>query len=281
MIKITSDSVCDLPQDILEKYDIDIMLHYVKNKYGIFQERNEITSKNIIDYVESTGEYPTTLPPSIEEYAHFFKEHSKNNDTLIHIVISKNISLSYQNAFEAAKNFSNVYVIDSTNVSMGCGAMVIKACELVKEGFCIEEILEKLFTYSNLINTSFIVHNLYYLYNTGRCPEYGYKIMKFLKCRPNLFIRDGKLTPDKYFWGKKENYSKKYIKRILKNAKNIDTDTIYIIISNNSYSFVEDIKSQIKLYHDFKNIIVAETSGTISANCGNEAFGIVYINKSN
>ena len=279
MIKITCDSVCDLPSEFLKKYDINIVHHYIKNKYGIFKDHEEITSKNLIEYVETTGEFPLTLPPSVTDYKAFFEEHSKDTEALIHIVISDKISLSCENAFEAAKNFNNVYIVNSENVTIGCGIIVIKACELAAKGLPVYKILKQLSDYSDLVYTSFVIPNLNYLYSTGRVPDYGFKIMKILRCRPTLIIKNGKITPEKYYFSTKEAYYKKYIKRLLKGRCDIDTDTVYIVISNNSFSFINYIKEQISLYQNFKNIIVTEASSTITANCGNEAFGIVLLLK--
>ena len=145
---ITTDCVCDLPDDYLKLHDVGIVYFYITTDRGRFKDGYEITSGNIIEYLEDGGEKAATNAPEPEEYREFFQDRLKECDELIHISISSKVSLSCKNASSALKlmgeQADRVHVIDSKHLSTGMGHLVIKAVEMRDSGKAAEEICREL-----------------------------------------------------------------------------------------------------------------------------------------
>ena len=76
-IKIISDSTCDLPEHLLERYNIAISpLTVVKNGEQ-FKDGVTITPADIFAHVAAGGELCSTAAVSIGEYADLFEKYSK------------------------------------------------------------------------------------------------------------------------------------------------------------------------------------------------------------
>ena len=139
-IKILSDSTCDLPQEVLEKYNITMIPLAVIKDGKQFTDGVNITPADIFNHVAAGGSLCSTAALNIGEYEEYFTKYTKEYDGVIHINISSEFSSCYQNACLAAEEFDNVRVIDSRNLSTGQGLVVLKACELAKECENLDEL---------------------------------------------------------------------------------------------------------------------------------------------
>ena len=126
-IKIMSDSTCDLPKELLEKYNIDIMPLTVVKDDEAFSDGVTITTDDIFAHVAAGGNLCSTAAVGVLTYQEKFAEFADKYDAVIHVNISSELSASYQNASLAAAEFDNVVTIDSRSLSTGQGLVVLKA----------------------------------------------------------------------------------------------------------------------------------------------------------
>ena len=139
-IKIISDSTCDLPKELLEKYNISIVPLTVIKDDEAFSDGVTITTDEIFAHVAAGGNLCSTAAVNVLDYQEKFAEFADKYDAVFHINISSELSSSYQNASLAADEFDNVVAIDSRNLSPGQGLVVLKACELAETASSMEEI---------------------------------------------------------------------------------------------------------------------------------------------
>ena len=116
-IKITSDSTCDLSQELVKKYNITIApLTIIKNGES-FTDGVNITPAQIYAHVAAGGSLCSTAACNIGDYTAIFEKYAGEYDGILHVNISSEFSSSYQNACLAAEDFPNVRVVDSRNLS--------------------------------------------------------------------------------------------------------------------------------------------------------------------
>lgn len=184
-IAITSDSTCDLSVQQIRENEIGIMPLSVMLGDKSFRDGVDIVPADIFRFFEETGELPKTAAPSVKEYEDFFRPYVEAGETLIHFNISSKASGSNGFAQTAAKAFGGkVIVVDSHALSTGQGLLVMKACDLRKEGKSAEEIAETVNSLRDKVNTSFIPDTLLYLYKGGRCSTLSYYGAKVLSIHP-------------------------------------------------------------------------------------------------
>ena len=128
-IAISAESTIDLPKNLLEKFDIHVLPLYVRLGQEEFLD-GTINQQKIFDYVKETKQLPKTSAQNIQNYQDFFEGLLKDYDAVIHFAISSKISSSYQNAFNAAENMENVFVMDTLSLSTGIALLAISARNL-------------------------------------------------------------------------------------------------------------------------------------------------------
>ena len=107
-VKISSDSTCDLPQELIEKYNVGITPLYIVKNGEDFTDGVTITPKDIYAHVDAGGDICSTAAVSVADYITFFEEQRKTYDAVVHFCISSDMSSCYQNACIAAQEVDGV-----------------------------------------------------------------------------------------------------------------------------------------------------------------------------
>ena len=161
-IKIDSVSTCDLSDELLSMYDITILpVHVLKGGIS-YLDGIEISTWNVFEHVNSGGEICTTSAINIAEFQEYLNEVSSQYSAVIILTIGSGFFSCFQNAQIAAQKYTNVYVIDTRNLSSGQGLAVLEAARLAQLGFSAKEICTCLNKTVNWIDASFILDRLGY-----------------------------------------------------------------------------------------------------------------------
>lgn len=284
-IKITVDSPADLPTNLVEELDIKIVPLYVNTKYGSYKDMIDITPNDIFDQYETTKVLPKTSACTIEDYTNVFKSIVDNGDKVIHFNIGSKFSSCYQNACIAAREFpeNNICVVDSQNISSGIALCILAANDLINQGESISNIAT---TISKdivpNIETSFIIETLTYLHAGGRCSSVAKFGANLLKIKPCIELENGKMNSGKKYRGPFSKCVNEFINDRLINRTDINKDLIFITHSPCDQEIINQIKLKLSKKYNFKKVIEAQTSCTISSHCGPNTIGIVFLrNKEN
>ena len=140
-IAITLDSACDLSKELIDKYDFKVIPFGVNMGDKFFYD-GEVEPLEIFEYADKNKTLPKTNAVNEEAFKEFFENILKDYDAIIHFDISSEMSSAYNNAVNAAKNFKNVYVIDSRTLSTGISLEAIYAKKLTETISSPEEIVE-------------------------------------------------------------------------------------------------------------------------------------------
>ena len=241
-IVITTDSTCDLNKNFTEENNIRLFPIKVILGDKTFCDGVDIIPQDIFDYAKKTGNLPKTAAGSIGEFVDFFKPDIEKGNEIIHINISSKASAVNNFANEAAKELNGkIYVIDSKNLSTGQGLLVVKACEMVKQGLTAEEIVNKLNEIKDTINTSFVVDTLEYLHKGGRCSLMALLGSKFLMIHPYIDMVDGQLTVKKKYMGSIKMCIKHYIKDLKEFYPEFEVISDYVTYGSNTPINEEDV----------------------------------------
>ena len=170
-VKICADSVCDLSEELKQRYDISVVPLYVNRGGEALKDGVEVTQKDVFEFYRSTGKLCSTAAVNIDDFTKFYTEQLKGYDELVIITISSDFSSTYQNAVIAAEDFPNVRVVDSRNLSTGEGLVAVAAAKLAAQGLSADKIVEKLGEVIPKVDATFFVANVEYLHKGGRCSS--------------------------------------------------------------------------------------------------------------
>lgn len=279
-IAITSDSTCDLSVQQIRENEIGIMPLSVMLGDKSFRDGVDIVPADIFRFFEETGELPKTAAPSVKEYEDFFRPYVEAGETLIHFNISSKASGSNGFAQTAAKAFGGkVIVVDSHALSTGQGLLVMKACDLRKEGKSAEEIAETVNSLRDKVNTSFIPDTLLYLYKGGRCSTLSYYGAKVLSIHPMIGMKEGQLYPKKKYIGKMSRCLKNYVHDLAEEYPQYDRTRCFITHSNADAELVESAKQLVKDLFSFDEVTETVAGSVITGHCGRNTIGVLFISK--
>lgn len=199
-VKILSDSACDLPLNIIEEYNIDIMPILVNKGEEEYLDEVTLQPKEMYDDMKNGAVYKTAQIP-LYVFEKKFEEIAQKKESTIYISFSSGLSGTYQTSVIARDSLKEKYpdldidIVDSKSASVGFGLLVYKAAKMAEEGKSKEEILNMLDFYKKHIEHIFTVDDMETLYRGGRVTRVQATIGGLLNIKPILDIKDGKLVP--------------------------------------------------------------------------------------
>ncbi len=169
-IKIVTDSSCDLPEEMLKQYNLEMVpLHVTFENNETFLDRVTISPKQFWARLARDKELPKTSRPAPEAFARVFKEAMTRYTSVIYIGISSAISGTFESAQLAAKSVpGDIHLIDSRTGSLGLGILTIKAHEFIHSGMNVQTVVQKISAYRDGMNTIFTMDSLENLIKGGR-----------------------------------------------------------------------------------------------------------------
>lgn len=279
-VSITTDSVADIPDALMDKYDISIIHHRIDTRDGSFRDGVEIETRGLLNYLENPENAASvkTRAPDVSEYEEFFGRELTNANNIIHISLTGRVKNSGQSAAaEAATSFDNVFVVDSGFLSGGEGYLVIEACRLAENGFGPDEILKQLERTKRRIHTSFIVDNLDNLSKASQVSNSLSIFTRSLMVRPVLRVRSGKISLGGILFGSRETAWDRYIRDELRNMGEADKKELFVYHAGIPKRELDLIRNKIERRIDFDRIYFHQVSPVIAANSGSGTLGLLYV----
>ena len=278
-IKITSDSTCDLPQNLVEENGIGICPIAILLGLDEYHDTVDVDANKVLEYVKQTGTLPKTAATSIDAYKEYFEQYTKDGYTVIHFNISSKSSSCYNNASMAAKEMENVYVIDSLSLTTGQGIQILRASEMAKQGKSAKEIVDTINSDRAKVQVSFVVDKLDFLHKGGRCSSAAAVMSKVLKIHPSIAMKEGALAVDKKYMGNLARSCSQYVKDLADAYKNYDESICFITHSPSDQAIVDIVTEKVKEYFKFNQVVDAVAGSTVTSHCGYNTIGVIFYTK--
>lgn len=283
MIRIITDSTCDLSKELIEKYNIRVIPLHVSFPGDVteYLDGVNINSEQLYDLATKLNVLPKTGAVNVVEFIKVFEEELAKGNEIFYVGIGSGLSSTYNNACIAREQFpdSKIVVLDGQNLSTGTGLIVIKAARLAKEGKSLEEIKEICEKAVPLVSAKFCIDRLDYLYKGGRCSGMAMIAAHALKIHPVAKVINNKLVVYKKPRGKYENAVEVQIDEFMHDLDNIDKSCVFITHSGRMDGIEKQIYDKISPYLDKENLFITEAGCTICSHCGPKTIGILYILK--
>ena len=278
-VLITSDSVCDISEELAGSVGVKIFYLYIKTAKGRFLDTKELASDNLSVFGDESL-YDTVLDSaSVEEYEEFFAEALTEAEEVIHISLGEKAGKSYHNSVSAATGFDHVHIIDSGQISCGQGILVLYASRLAKQGRSVNEIIAEVDRMKEKISTGFVTRHVENLYRKGYASDTTRRIFGIFNLRPLIRLPHGTPKVSGFYTGDLESAYRKLVHAQLKNKKNIDTTILFVsyvgVPSRILNQLLEEIKKEIR----FEKVVVSMASASNTCGAGIGTFGFSYFTK--
>ena len=277
MIKITTDSTCDLSEQLLEQHNISVIPLGIVKGERLYRDGLDIRPADIAAHVDAGGDITKTNAVNIADYETLFREHIEKYDAIIHLNIGSGFSSCYQNAKLAAEEVPEVYVFNSENLSIGHGVLVLAAAEAAEAGKSVSEILNLLEDLAGRIEMSFVLDRLDYMKKGGRCSAVTALGANLLKLHPCIEVIDGKMSVTKKYRGSTEKAVADYIKERLEGRTDLDFSRIIVVDTNEDDQLAAIARTYLEQDGRFREIIEVKAGCTIFSHCGPNVLGLMIM----
>lgn len=280
MVKILSDSTCDLSQELVEQYGIEILPLHVLLGEGDYRDGMDITPEEIFAWSDEHKCTPKTAAPSIEDAVEHIGKLLADGNEVICFSISETMSSSLnimRLAIEELEAEGRAFAFNSANLSTGIGLLVMEAASMAKDGMCAGEILNKLEELRPRVRSSFVVDTLTYLHRGGRCSGVAALAGGMLKLHPKIVVVDGKMEVEKKYRGSIAKVIKAYVRDMEEMLKAARPGRVFITHSSCDEKIVQDVRDYLESLSVFGEILETHAGSVISSHCGPGTLGVLFI----
>ena len=275
-IIFSTESGADLPKDMVEKYQIQVVpMHVIMDGKDYLD--GELSVEEVFDYHSRTKKIPSTTATNVHEYHELFTKIRIDypDSIIIHIGYTSKASASFQSALIAAENFEDLFLIDALNVTGGLAAIVMYAATMLEEEPSISHVhlIEKIESVVPKTRLAFLPGSLDFLRAGGRVSNVAYIGGLLLKIKPCIELIEGKLVSTRKYRGSMSIVAEKLMRDYL-NQYDIDRTQLYLIYSVGLDESIKRRMDEVAKELGFENVTWMQAGAMISTHAGPGGFGI-------
>ena len=196
-IKIVTDSTCDLPEDIISEYGISVVPLYINFGDQGYLDGIELSRKEFYTRLPGANPLPTTATPSPLRFTQVYDSLAAEGATgILSIHISISLSATVDQARLGAQETSTVpvTVLDSGQLSLGMGLMVLTAAKAAAAGLSKDVIVSLVKHQGTRTHVFAALNTLEFLRRSGRMNWAVAGLGSLLQIKPLLKMHGG--TPE-------------------------------------------------------------------------------------
>jgi len=196
-VRIVTDSTVDLPDQLIEELQIEIVPLSITIGESTYTDRVDITARKFMDMMKQTKELPKSSQPSMGQFLEVYNRLTEQGyKNIISIHLSGELSGTIRSAEGAASmSEANVSVVDSRYISLAMGFQVVEAAKMAMANRSVAEILQRLNEIRNASHLYVSVDTLEYLAKGGRIGRGKALVGSLLNIKPIASLSDGVYTP--------------------------------------------------------------------------------------
>jgi DegV family protein with EDD domain len=276
-IRVITDSVCDLPPDLLERWKIDIVPCYVN--YGGESYADDGKELNRAEFYQAVGamkDFPSTAAPPPAVAAEIMARALEGYDHLISINVAESLSGTYNNVRIAAKDVApdRITVIDSETVSMGIGWQAIVAAEVAAETGDVDSVIKAVAETRKKHKLYAAIYTMEFLRRSGRVSGVVASIGSILQIKPIVTVLEkGKVEAVHRI--RTFSKAKDKLKELLDAEGELSRlAIIHTLNEAGAREFMEEHKASMPKY-----TIITEVGPTLGTHIGLNSLGFVSVRK--
>jgi len=276
MIKIATDTIADLPAELVNQHKIHIIPAWIYLKTGKVRT-DSFDPQELYDLLAEEPDIPRTEPLSEEEYISIFTDLAGKDDTLIVVSASQKISKVLEIAGSAAKKIApeRITVHDSGGVSLWQGFQALRAAQMVAAGQNAEVILGTLNRMRQQSHFFFVLDDLAYLQRGGRVNVAQYMLSIVFDVKPLLAMQNGEIIPVGRVRGRERGAidMQMRILEAIKGVLNVWVGVVHTKVPGAAERLAQQMQATLR--PDY--LLIADCGSTIAAHAGPGALGVCVV----
>ena len=278
---ITADSNCDLLPEYIKEHNVGIIPHYYDIDGVTYGDEINLTPKEFYDEMRK-GKMPTTMASNPAVISETFQKYADQGVDVLHLSFSSALSGGHSNVVCGAQEICEenpgmtIQVLDTMNVSLGEGMVVMMAVRMKEAGKSMQEIVDWIEENKLHFTVHFVVDDLFHLHRGGRVSKTTAIVGSMINVKPILSVDDeGKLVSRGTVRGRKKALSSVVTRAIENMPEEYRNDKYDICVVHadceDEAKMLADMLKE-KLNHD---VMINVISPSIGAHTGPGAIGVL------
>lgn len=188
--------ITDSSSDIVNPSDPRLTVVPLSIAFGTktYADGVDLSHEQFYELLVEGDDMPTTGQATPYAFSQAIEAARKDADGIVVITLSSKLSGTYESAVAAADGASDVYVVDSKNVTVGQCILVDYALRLADEGKDAAQIAAALEQARERVHLIALLDTLEYLRRGGRIPSAVGAVGELLAIKPVIAIVDGEVA---------------------------------------------------------------------------------------
>ncbi len=275
-VKIVTDSLADIPPSILRELDIATIPCIVRFGEREYRDRVDLSLNQFYKQLVSTSALPATSQPPVGIFEQVYRDlAAKTNEILsIHVIgaLSGTFNTARLAAESVASDKTTIEVMDSHQISMAVGWLVVLAARAAKAGFPLAEIKGIVEDAVQRVHLVAMLDTLEYAKRSGRLGKGAALIGTLLNVKPLLSVTHDEVVPV-------ENVrtQKRALERLAEIALGSGPIQELAVIHAAAERHAQELKRILAETFPEEQIVLAETGPVLGAHVGPGAVGIAWL----
>lgn len=276
---ILTDSIADLPQELIDKYQIHMIpLNLIINGSS-YLDKLTIKPDRFYSMLDSLADYPTSSQPAFKSLERVFSFLTSHYESIIAITVSKEMSGTFNVFKSAAERFiregKKISIINSNLNSGAEGLLVLRAARELEKGKSYEEVVDIIKMSIKKTKIYVSVNTLKYMVRGGRVSPLKGIAGTLLNLKPIISIDEGGrgVASGKAF-STGQNIRK--IIGIVRKAREEDKITSYCIVHANAEFRAQELGRKLTEVLGQEPEYITEISSVVGLNAGIGAIAVSY-----
>jgi DegV family protein with EDD domain len=271
-IALVTDSTCDLPQGLMDHYQINMLPININFGDSHYLDKITIQPDQFYLLLDQHPEFPKTSQVNEKAFVNMYTHLSANYDSIIAIHLTEKFSGTCFNSKKAALEVNRasgkpITVINSKNLSGALGLIILRTAQAIETGYSHDEIIVMA---EKWIKDTYIfvsVKSLKYMVRGGRVSNFKGFMAKLLNVNP-IVSMDG--NGDSYVFGK--TYSQRFnMEKVMLHLQTICKGREiwnYIVLHAHNTEAAAWYTGRMKDFTGKEPVAVVNISPVIGANAG-------------
>ena len=275
-IRVVADSTCDLPKELIEKYQIVLIPMYINIGEKTYVDEVDLSRGEFYERLPGFRPSPTTAAPGPDVFRQVYERLASEGATgVLSIHISAKLSAVLNIAAQAARETSAVpvTVFDSRLLSLGTGFQVLAAAQAAAEGRSLSEILAMLEDQIVRTRVFAALDTLEYLRRSGRMNFALSFLGTLLHIKPFLKMYNGEPTAERV---RTRRNAMKRLVELLNEAGPLEK---VALLHSNAAERARALLEQVRPLLPAGEILVEEINPVLGAHIGPGVVGFACITK--
>lgn len=279
--EIFTDSSCDLPKEIIDKFDLQVMqLEVIIDDNPPILNR-EIDIKDFYDQLRN-GANAKTSAVTLGHFEENMRAALEAGKDILYLGFTSGLSVTYSNGVmvleELMKEFPERKILytDTLCASMGQGLVVYYAARLREEDKSMEEVLEAVNAIKDRVHHHVTVNDLFFLKRGGRISAASAVAGTVLQFKPIIIVDEsGKLSNIGKVRGRKTSINELF--GMLKKVQKFDELPLVCISNSDCYDDAKHLADMIQAEYPETEIIISDIGPVIGAHTGPGAIALCHL----